>query len=217
MINTFLFDLDGTLADTLDDIAEGINCMRSELSLPPLTRIDVLNAINNGAFILVRRCLPELAPLDEEKNKEYLEIFQNYYSKCYNNSTYLYEGIAESVAYLKKNGKKLGVLSNKPHEFVVAIIEKLFPKDTFDAVIGQGQFPAKPDPSSALHICSLLETQPSDCALVGDSNIDMQTAQNAGLYPIGVSWGYRSAQVLSESGAKIIVNSPRDITTLVEL
>jgi len=217
MINTFLFDLDGTLADTLDDITEGINGMRSDLSLPPLTRTDVLNAINNGAFVLVQRCLPELAPLTDEKTREYLKIFQDYYSKCYNNSTYLYEGIAESVAYLKNNGKKLAVLSNKPHAFVKAIIEKLFPKDTFDAVVGQGQFPAKPDPSSALHICALLKCEPSECALVGDSNVDMQTSQKAGFFPIGVSWGYRSAQVLSESGAAMIVNSPDEIKALADL
>lgn len=208
MIKAILFDLDGTLADTVDDIGQGLNCMRADLDLTPLSRQDVINNINNGAFLLVRRSLPELEPLEDEQIQEYLKVFQHYYGKCYNDKTYLYPGISENIAALKKKEVKLGVLSNKPHEFVEAIIEKLFPENTFDAVIGQGQFPAKPDPTSALHICSSLGYSPSECALVGDSNVDMITAKNAGLFPIGVTWGYRSAEVLKENGAQMLINEP---------
>ena len=168
MIKTVLFDLDGTLADTVDDIGQGLNLMRADLDLPPLSRTDVINNINNGAFVLVRRSLPELSPIDDEKNQEYLKVFQHYYAQCYNDKTYLYPGVTESIAYLKQKGLKLAVLSNKPHQFVEAIIQKLFPENTFDAVIGQGQFPAKPDPASALHICTELNADPSETAMVGD-------------------------------------------------
>ncbi|MBE6609729.1 MAG: HAD family hydrolase [Ruminococcaceae bacterium] len=217
MIKAILFDLDGTLADTVDDIGQGINLMRADLGLPPLSRQDTINNINNGAFMLVRRSLPELEPFDDEKNQEYLRIFQYHYGKCYNDKTYLYRGVSENVIALKKKGVKLGVLSNKPHPFVTAIIEKLFPESTFDAVIGQGQFPAKPDPASALHICKTLGCEPSECALVGDSNVDMITAKNAGLFSVGVTWGYRSPEILLENGAQLLVSDPAGFDEILNI
>ena len=217
MIKAAIFDLDGTLADTIDDIAEGINRMRAELSLPPVTRTHVLNSINNGAFMLVKRCLPEYDPIDDDTARKCLSIFEKHYRDCYNDSTYLFDGIAESVAVLKKSGIRLAVLSNKIDSFVKDIIEKLFPSGTFEEVIGQGPFPTKPDPTSALHICASLDVLPSETAMVGDSNIDMLTAKNAGLFPIGVSWGYRNAEFLKESGALVLIEKPDDLVEILNI
>lgn len=206
MIKAIIFDLDGTLADTIKDIHDAVNSLRNELSLPEISEKQTISNINNGAFMLIKRSLPELKDADDDTFKMHLKTYEGYYQKCYNNKTALYPGIRRAIEQLKQKNIPLAVLSNKQDVFVKNIIKKLFDDNTFDIVIGQGSFPTKPDPSSVMHICDTLGVLPKETALVGDSDIDIKTAINAGALPIGVSWGYRDAQVIKNAGADIMLD-----------
>ncbi len=216
MIKAVIFDLDGTICDTLDDIGDALNVMLAEKNLPTLTRADVLRNINNGAFELVRRSLPAEYHQNTEFIKDCLSMYSKAYAKCYDNKTYPFEGITNVIKSLKNKGIRLAVLSNKQDVFVQKIIEKIFPKNLFDIVLGDGPFPTKPNPESALYICKKFCVLPEECAMVGDSNVDMQTGINAGLVPVGVTWGYRSKDILIDNGAKIIVEKAKNLLEIVE-
>ncbi len=216
MIKAVIFDLDGTICDTLDDICDALNIMLLQKNFPTLTRTDVLEKINYGAFELVRRSLPNECQEDLEFIKDCLKIYSDAYSKCYDNKTYPFEGIIEVIQSLKARRLKLAVLSNKQDEFVKKIIDKIFPQGLFDLVLGDGPFPPKPKPESAHYVCRTLGALPEECAMVGDSHIDMQTGVNAGLLPVGVTWGYRSREVLIDNGAKIIVEKVQNLLEIAE-
>lgn len=218
MIKLIIFDLDGTLADTILDIRDGLNGMLNELGLPNVTTKQTLANINNGALELVRRSLPEQFRENEELVKQTKAIYEKYYSGCYNNKTAEYSGITNSLKALREQGILLAVLSNKQHEFVQKIVEKLFSDVTFEFTVGQSKYvPTKPDPTAVINIIDSLNVIKSQVLLVGDSNIDMLTAINAGITPIGVSWGYRPPNMLIECGARLILNSPQDIAKLPNL
>jgi phosphoglycolate phosphatase len=138
-------------------------------------------------------------------------LFFQEYEKCFCEKTSAFPGICEAILELKKKKFKLGVLSNKPDQFVKVIIAKLFGEKTFDFVMGKSDFPHKPDPSSALFVAKEMGVKPHKCSLVGDSDIDMKTAENAGMRSIGVQWGYRSTDVLLSAGADYIASSPTEM------
>lgn len=206
-----IFDLDGTLADTMDDLKTAVNSTLSILGYEPRTKFELLNFINNGSRELVRRSLPTAVQTEDFIIDSALNIYGQEYEKCFCEKTRAYTGIYEAVHILKNEKFKLGVLSNKPHRFVETIIAKLFGIDTFDFVMGQSEFPHKPDPSSALYVAKQLGVKPYKCIFVGDSDVDIKTAQNAGMRSIGVSWGYRSVELLTETGANYIASTPNKI------
>lgn len=209
MTKAIIFDLDGTLADTIQDITDGINSMLTEYGFPTLTVEDSLKNINNGAFELVRRSLPSNKRTDDKFIKEAKLVYEKYYAQCYNRKTSEYQGWTETLKKLSAFGISLNVLSNKQDAFVKEIIKKLFPDIKFDFVIGQSeQFKTKPDPSAVNHILSSLGVQPEEALFIGDSNVDMITAKNSNITPIGVSWGYRSREILIENGASFIIDTP---------
>ena len=199
-----IFDLDGTLADTMDDIKTGVNSMLTTLGYETRAKFELLQFINNGARELVRRSLPVAVQTEEFIIQSALDIYGREYAKCYCDKTRPFPGIAEALRKLKDEGFKLGVLSNKQDEFVKTIIYKLFGDDIFDFVMGQSALPPKPDPSSAQMVAKEIGVKSTKCIFVGDSDVDMQTAINAGMRPVGVSWGYRSEALLTEAGAGYI-------------
>ncbi len=218
MIKLIIFDLDGTLADTILDIKNGLNGMLGEYSFPLVSREQTLAAINNGATELVRRCLPEKYRADDNFVLQAKKVYEKYYSRCYNNLTSEYEGCSKALAELSSLGINLAVLSNKQDEFVKRIVDKLFCHVPFKCVMGQSeQFPTKPNPASAHHIMSLLGVRPEETVFVGDSNIDMDTAKNADVIPVGVSWGYRSSDILKKHGAREILTSPNMISSIASM
>ena len=218
MIKTVILDLDGTLADTITDIRDGLNGMLGQLGFPQVSKSDTLANINNGAFELVRRSLPEKYRTDDDFVKIAKVIYEKYYAECYNTQTAEYVGITEALKSLSDSKITLSVLSNKQDEFVKKIVAKLFPDIPFAFVMGQSdRFPTKPDPTSILYILDSLGASRCEAALVGDSNIDMLTARNAEIIPIGVAWGYRSKEILLENGAKYIVSSPCELTKITNL
>lgn len=207
-----VLDLDGTLAYTMNDITTAVNNMLTRLGYKTRTKAEVLKFINNGARELVRRSLPKSVQDMELIVDTALDTYEEEYAKCYLEKTYAYEGMVESLVELKQETKvALAVLSNKQDKFVKDIISKLFPKGLFTIVMGQAGMPTKPDPTSILHICKKLGVKPNRAYMVGDSDIDMQTAINAGVTPIGVDWGYREPELLRETGAKYIVESPEQL------
>ena len=217
MIKLIIFDLDGTLADTLDDIGDAVNMMLSDFSFPTLTRKEVTANINRGARELIRRSLPEEKREDSDLVTRALEIYESYYSKCYCNKTYLYEGIRESLKSLSESEVKLAVLSNKQDPFVKHIISELLPDIPFSFVLGQGQFPTKPSPDAVNYILSSLGVNASETAFVGDSHVDMITAKNTGTHAVGVTWGYRSPEVLKENGAEVFIDRAEDLKDIPSL
>lgn len=216
MIKAIILDLDGTLANTIDDITDGLNGMLTEYGFPNVTTTDTLNNINNGALELVRRSLPA-DHRDDEFTKKAKKTYEKYYSDCYCNKTLEYPGISSAIKKLEASGVSLSVLSNKQDEFVKVIVKKLFKDVKFDFVIGQGSFTTKPDPTSVNYILSNINVQSEHAVIVGDSNVDMITAKNANIKAVGVSWGYRSKEILIENGAEIIIDTPDKLVEIINI
>ncbi len=214
MIKALIFDLDGTIADTIDDIADGVNSMLKDYGFPILDRAQAIANINNGAFQLIKRSLPEKHRENKSFVRECLSVYEKYYEKCYNNRTYPYDGMVDVLCEISKH-IPIAVLSNKQDRFVKNIITKIFPDGVFTEVLGQGVFPPKPDPTAILYVCDKLRVKPDECALLGDSNVDMVTAKNSGVHPVGVTWGYRSREMLIEHGAELLIDEPREIIKLI--
>ncbi len=216
MIKAVIFDLDGTLAYTLEDLRTGMNLMLEEMNYPLRTTEDILNAVNCGALEFVRKSLPEEIREDEELVKKCHSIYSAHYSKHYLDKTVLYNGVEETVARLKEKGLKLAVLSNKGDEHTVNLTKKLFGEDVFDHIQGyKPDFPTKPDPTSALHIAKTFGCEPCEVLYVGDSNVDMETARNAGFFACGCTWGYRSRKILVQSGASVLVDKAEELLLLI--
>ena len=210
------FDLDGTLLDTLDDLAYCTNKILSERGYP-IHHVDAFRYfIGEGAKMLVTRALPEEArkeTLIEECRKD----FETTYRECWNRQTVPYQGIAEMLNALTKLRLKLAVLSNKPHEFTVLNVGHFLQKWNFDVILGQRDgVPKKPDPAGMLEICHELKVSSKEFLYLGDTATDMKTAVAAGCYPVGVLWGFRSEKELKDSGAQAIIKNPLDVLDLIK-
>lgn len=203
-----IFDLDGTLADTLYDLADAVNYGLVQLGYPVHPYESYKMFVGNGVQKLCYRALPEGK---KEETDKLLAIFTEYYNKHYLDKTDLYQGIKEALKKLSANGVKLAVATNKPHEFAVRIIEKLLPEFEFIKVLGGcSERPKKPDPKIIYDILSDISDE-SIVYMIGDSNVDILTAKNADIMSIGCIWGFRSHTELSEAGADLIAETPSDI------
>lgn len=211
MYKAAIFDLDGTLAYTLEDLKCGMNEMLTICGYPLCSTERILENINGGAYEFVRHSLPLAVQDDHEVVERCFSVYVESYSKHFKDHTCLYDGIADCIAALSAAGMKMAVFSNKQHMHTTALIEKLFPDNPFALVIGQGAFPHKPDPTGALYIASQFGVPPEEMIFVGDSNVDMATAKNAKMHPIGVTWGYRDRAVLVETGAEIICDTAEEL------
>ncbi len=212
----FIFDLDGTLAYTIEDINFSINLMLTYFNLNEVDINHTVTCIGNGAKELVKGCLPN----EYQNNASFIEKayskYSEFYSQNYLNRTKLYPYVAEGINYLKEHGAKIAVLSNKQDALTKTICNKLFPINIFEHVLGYtGDFPHKPSPESALHLCKLLGSEPRETVIVGDSDVDMRLAKNAGLHAVGVSWGYRSSELLLKCGAEMIIHDNIDFERLI--
>lgn len=207
-----IFDLDGTLMNTLSDITLGINIMLEEFGLPLCSESEVITRIGNGARCLVERCIGEC---DEETLTRALDRYNSAYNSCFLKNTHPYHGIPETLTELKKRGVKLAVLSNKPDSQTRTIVKNLLP-DCFCEIYGHREnLPHKPDPTAALEILGAMNISPENCAFVGDSDVDMQTGANAGTAKIGVTWGFRAPDTLVKNGADVIIDHPRRLLDFI--
>jgi phosphoglycolate phosphatase len=210
-----LFDLDGTLLNTLDDIGNAVNSVLSGHHFP-MHPIDAYRAfIGNGVKMLITRALPE------DKRHEPLihtcmEEFAHAYAKNWNKETALYPGISEMLDLVQARGLALAILSNKPQEFTQYCVEEFLSAWRFAAVLGQqDSIPLKPDPTGALMIAHQIGAAPASFLYLGDSGADMQTARAAGMRPVGVLWGFRSLAELTASGADVVLHHPSEVVELL--
>ncbi len=215
-LQAIIFDLDGTLIDSLADLAEAINRMLDDRGYP---RRDpgLFNAfVGDGVRQLVLRALPDEVK-DEPTVDACVAEYQRHYEDLWHDKTLPYPGIVKMIATLRGRGLKVAVISNKPHHFTVLCCDHFFGATTFDGVLGQrDHVPRKPDPAGALELAEALGVDIHRCAYVGDSGVDMKFGVNSGMRRIGVRWGFRSEQELSDNGAEVMVSTAEDIVKLVE-
>ncbi|MBN2402241.1 MAG: HAD family hydrolase [Spirochaetes bacterium] len=210
-----IFDLDGTLLDTIQDLGDSMNDTLKSMGYPVHDIQTYLQLVGNGVENLVTRALPPDIK-SEELVKRCVSNFRNIYSDNWTKKTKAYGGIPELLNKLKANQIQTAVLSNKLHVFTVQMVQHFFGSDYFNDVRGEMPgIPKKPDPSAALVIAEKLSSNPAQMIFVGDSGTDMQTAVNAGMYPVGVLWGYRSKDDLTRYGAKQIIDKPEKLLGLM--
>ncbi|MDR0986882.1 MAG: HAD-IIIA family hydrolase [Ruminococcus sp.] len=210
-----VFDLDGTLADTIDDITAAVNHVMEHYGFPKSSPEDVKYMVGDGIKELMLRAFPEDRREEPELLAEALTIFKDYYNEHFCDYTLPYEGIIPMLDALKAGGVRLAVVTNKNEEAVELIVEKLF-KGYFEIVIGNSdKVKQKPDPSSVLYIMDKLGAEKSDTFYIGDAYTDIYTAKNAGVKGIGVLWGFRTYSELHDAGADFIVSAPSEIISII--
>lgn len=210
-----IFDLDGTLLDTLQDLADAGNETLCHFGFPVHPVDSYRYFVGEGLATLTRRIIPDTSVSDEELTT-YMKKFKEIYSRTWNDHTGLYPGIREMINSLDKAGLQLAVLSNKPHAFTKVCVDTYFPEKPFALVLGQREGIAKkPDPAGALEIAEKMGLTTEEILYVGDTATDMQTGNNAGMKTIGVEWGFRDRDELVANGAWRIVSTPDGVVAHV--
>ena len=216
-VKCVIFDLDGTLVDTIDDL--GLACAHllcQKGITPEWTKEDYKNFVGNGARLLVKRAFGGNLT-DVELDRQY-ELFKKLYGEIMLDNAYVYSGMADVVNLIKKSGIKLAICTNKPDAAADKIAEHFFGKDTFAVVRGAiDGAPKKPDPTIANEVINTLGVEASDCIWVGDSAVDIETAENLGCECIAVTWGFRSRESLLERDPDYIIDSPKDILKILNI
>ena len=210
-----IFDLDGTLLDTLDDIADSMNLALKRMGFETYSADKYRYFVGDGVEMLARRALPP-DRLDEDTVAQAVSLMRDEYAQRWANKTKLYDGITDMLNGLASRKLALGVLSNKPHDFTKVVVEKLLPDWRFDPVLGaRPNVPKKPNPAAALEIIDQMRIPADEFLYVGDTAVDMQTAVAAGMFPVGAVWGFRTPEELKESGARVLIEHPIDLLRLV--
>ncbi len=217
MYKACIFDLDGTLTDTLESLTYSVNATLRKLGLAQITDEQCKTFVGSGARKLIERSLKAAGDSELAHIEEAMEVYGRIFKE---NCTYRvvpYEGIEEMLEKLKHAGVKLAVLSNKPHLQTRDVVATFFKSDTFTCVQGQQEgIPRKPDPTAVFQLADELGVTREECLYIGDSDVDMKTGVAAGVTTIGVTWGFRSREVLEENGATYIVDKAKEIISIVE-
>ena len=213
--HAIVFDLDGTLLDSLADIATAANAALADGGWPQHPIDDYRQLVGDGVAVLFERALPEAASKDRKQIDACIAGFKKHYDVQWRKQSRPYAGIEEMLATLQSRQIPLAVLSNKPHAFTVACVDHFFAATKWTCVLGNTpELPRKPDPAGVHAILQPLNVAPANCLYVGDTNTDMQTAKAAGCYALGVTWGFRPAEELQQAGADQIIDTPAQIVSL---
>jgi len=212
-----IFDLDGTLLDTLQDLADSMNYVLESQGLPIHEREKYKYFVGNGLYNLVKRTLPP-----DRREESYIRychgLLKEEYAKRWADTTKPYEGIPELLDKFTALKYRLAILSNKPHEFTKLVVEKFLSHWNFEVVFGEREgVPRKPDPAGAIEIAELMGIPANEFLYFGDSGTDMATAKAAGMFAVGVLWGFRGADELLENGADLIIEKPLDIFKFIQI
>lgn len=210
-----LFDLDGTLLDTIEDLTDSMNEALKRLGFPVHDSEACKMFVGDGVEKFALRALPKNRR-DEVTVARCVTGMREVYSKRWAQKTRPYDGIPELLDNLTRREIKLAVLSNKPHDSTQEMVTKLLSKWRFDPVVGaRPSVPRKPDPTLALHIAQQLRVAPETFLYLGDTGTDMRTARGAGMFPVGALWGYRTAKELKSTGADVLVAHPSEVLQLL--
>lgn len=216
-IKALVFDMDGTLLNTLEDLADSTNYVLAQHGFPTQDTEKYCYFVGSGARELIRRALPENAR-DDQTIATLLADYKTHYDTNWANKTHLYEGITDALQHAVTLGLKLAILTNKPQPFADLCVQHFLADIPFDMVQGQVDgVPHKPDAAMSSRVTAALNVQPSEVLYFGDSNVDMLTAQNGGYQSVGVTWGFRPEQELRAAGARHILHRPNDIPQLIAL
>ena len=214
MAQAVIFDLDGTLADTLGSITHYVNRTTAMLGLSSLSEKRVKSFVGNGAKLLIERVLEHLG--HPELFDEAFALYNQLYNAHPYHALKEYDGITPMLETLKQKGIRTAVLSNKPHSATRPICRYLF-GELVDFSQGQlPDIPIKPDPQGLNLVCEKLGVSPEDCVYVGDSEVDMLTGKNAGAFTVGVSWGFRDKTELKQNGADAIIDTPSALLSFLK-
>lgn len=217
MKKAVIFDLDGTLLNTIDDIADSMNSVLERNSFPGFPVERYKEFVGNGVEMLIKRVVPSDKQEDSALIKQLIHDFKTEYEKNSMNKTKIYDGIFEMLEELSDKNIFLSILSNKPEYLVKKLTEFYLPYRHFVFIKGAvDNKPKKPDPIQAVEISRNLNIKPDEFLFIGDTKTDVKTALNSGMVPIGVSWGFRERTELKEFGALAIVEKPREIIQLLE-
>ncbi len=207
-----IFDLDGTLVDSIGSIASACNEALVKNGLEERTIEEYKYFAGDGALELVKRAVYASGDTDYQKLERVYGVYKDIFVKDCTRGVKPFENINRLLQELKNKNIKLAILSNKPHERMLYVVEKIFGNNIFDMVLGyKNEKTKKPSPYGALLIADNLNIDPKDCIYVGDTDTDMQTGINAGMYTVGVTWGFREKQELIDNKANNIIDNPMDL------
>lgn len=211
-----VFDLDGTLLNTLEDIADSVNAALNKYGFPGHPLEAYRYFVGDGVRALTERALP-LGAKDERTIAACAEAYLAHYRTNWNRYTRPYEGVDEMLDGLTDMGLSLAILSNKPDDLTQSCAKTFLDRWQFDPVVGQKKgIPRKPDPTAAQQIVSRFRVSANRVMYLGDSGVDMQTALNAGMYPVGALWGFRTGEELTGAGAKRLISRPPELLKLAD-
>ena len=211
-----IFDLDGTLLDTIKDLGSSMNYILKKYGFPTHKEEHYVRAIGNGLRNLAKRSLPKNVATDDFLDSVVAEFIGHYTEHCIE-KTVVYDGINELLEFCAKNNILLNILSNKRDDLVKELIPYYFPEYEFSYSLGESnEFPRKPDPTSALYLSELLKVAPADILFVGDSIYDIRTGKNAGMKTLAVTWGYQPKEQLIAENPDFIVDSPAEIVECIK-
>lgn len=214
MKKAVIFDLDGTLLNTLIDLQESVNKVLANYNFPTHQIDKYKYFLGNGIEVLTKKAFPN--SITENEFTKYLKEVKEEYSSRQISKTRPYDGILDMLKELNKRDIKIAVLSNKPHEFTLPTINHYFGNIKFEAIFGaRDNVGRKPSPESVHEILNIMECTAEECFFVGDSETDMQTGVNSGMQAIGVKWGFRTVDEMNKNGASFIIDTPSDIFNLL--
>ena len=214
--SSLIFDLDGTLLDTIDDIGTAANTVLEELGYPSHPLPAYQKFVGSGVAVLFQRAIQGGKPRQSEV-EDCVARFQRVYASCWNQASKPYNEILELLKKLSISQCKLAILSNKPDVFTKKCVSYYFSSYHFEPVFGQrSNVTRKPDPQAVWEIMQQHQSSAEQTMFVGDSEIDVQTAQNAGVFSVGVGWGYRGSEVLLAQGVDLIVEHPSDLLDFLD-
>jgi phosphoglycolate phosphatase len=214
-IQAIIFDLDGTLIDSIRDIAGCANAVLKDWGDPVHSVETYTELIGDGLRNLARKVLP-MTQRSPEEIERFVTAYREYYQTRWRETSMAYEGIPELLSSLAERGIPLAVLSNKRDDFTRVCVDHFFPSISFHEVRGErAGVPIKPDPQAALEIATSIGADPTRCLFVGDSEIDVQTGIRAGMTSVAVTWGFRPIRVLEEAGATVFISKPKELLGLL--